>query len=167
MAKYFYAGGERHELALVDGKLAVDTRGAFEAGVGDAIQSVAASSRLPGGLTIVDRDTLNADVRAQLESARLLHPVYSSGRALVVLLPEVRVEFDANQEAATMNAVRTSPVEAEITGSTAERLSLRPRSGRGGDALDLANYIYENAHPAASSVRMLQVVPKPALNKSR
>jgi hypothetical protein len=165
MEKYFWAGGKRHELAVAGGKLAFDTRKAAEAGVASAVENLAITSKLPGGLTIVDRDSLRADVWLALESASLLHPVYTSGRALVVLLPEVRVEFDGDQKAATMQALSTSPVAAEVTGSSSDRLSLRPRSGSGADALDLANYIYEHAHPAASSVRMLQVVPKPAVTR--
>ena len=76
-------------------------------------------------------------------------------------MPEVRVEFESGQHAAALRALGESKVPAEITNDAPDRLALRPRSGKGEDALDLANYIYEHIRPAASSVRMLQIVPKP------
>ncbi|WP_258187292.1 hypothetical protein [Variovorax sp. WS11] len=38
---------------------------------------------------------------------------------------------------------------------------LKPASGRSTDALKAANEIYEQAHPAASSVRFLQFLARP------
>ena len=77
-------------------------------------------------------------------------------------MPEVRVEFESGQHAAALRALGESKVPAEITNDAPDRLALRPRSGKGEDALDLANYIYEqHIRPAASSVRMLQIVPRP------
>jgi hypothetical protein len=80
-------------------------------------------------------------------------------------MPEVRVELEGDQHAAALDAVAASKVAADVTDDTPERLSLRPRSGKGEDALDLANFIYEHARPAAASVRMVQVVPKPGVKK--
>ena len=49
---------------------------------------------------------------------------------------------------------------AEASDESAEGLVLRPTSGRSDDALTLANYIYEQAHPAAATVRFVQFVPR-------
>ena len=160
MARYFYAGGERHELAPVDDRLAIDTRGAAGAGLGDAVSALPVASRLPGGMAIVDRAALGDELQARLRAAGAVQPVYRSGAALVVPMPEVRVELEGDQRQAALAAVEASRVAADVTETTPERLSLRPRSGSGDDALDLANFIYEHARPAAASVRMLQVVPK-------
>jgi hypothetical protein len=165
MGRYFYAGGERKALDPVDDRVAIDTRGAARAGLGDAVSALPVVSQLPGGMTIVDRATLSAELCERLKATGLVQPVYRSGNALVVVLPEVRVELEADQRAAALDAIDASRVAAEVTDDTPERLSLRPRSGTGEDALDLANFIYERAHPAASSARMVQVVPKREVNK--
>ena len=77
----------------------------------------------------------------------------------------ILVALEGGQREAVRQAMKTSHVGAEVTDDTPERLSLRPVSGSGDDALDLANFIHENAQPAASSVRMVQVVPKPAVKR--
>lgn len=160
MARYFYAGGERRLLEPADGPLAIDTRAAAAAGLGDVVAVLPVRSILPGGVVLVERAACTDELHARLERAGAIRSVYRSGRAFVVPMPEVRVEFEGDQRDDAIRALGESPVPAEITEDTPDRLALRPRSGNGDDALDLANYIYEHAHPAASTVRMLQVVPK-------
>jgi hypothetical protein len=160
MTRYFYAGGERHALEPADGPLAIDTRAVAAAGLGDIVAVLPIRSKLPGGVVLVDRADCTDEIFARLNRAGVIRSVYRSGRAFVVPMPEVRVEFEGDQRADAIRALGKSPVPADITEDTPDRLALRPRSGKGDDALDLANYIYEHAHPAASTVRMLQVVPK-------
>jgi len=160
MSPYFYAGGLRRELDPVDDRVAIDTRGAEAAGLGAVVSALPVTSKLPGGMTVIERAALSDELYQQLNAAGLAKPVYRSGDAFVVLMPEVRVELEGDQHAAALEAVDASKVAAEVTDNTPERLSLRPQSGSGEDALELANFIYERAHPAASSVRMLQIVPK-------
>jgi hypothetical protein len=160
MARYYYAGGEKRALEPVDDRLAIDTRAAANAGLGDAVSAVPVASRLPGGTAIVDRAAVSGELYRKLETAGAVQPVYRSGSALVVLMPEVRVELEGDQRAAALEAIRASDVAADVTDDTPDRLSLRPQSGSAEDALDLANFIYERAKPAASSARMVQVVPK-------
>ena len=160
MTRYFYAGGERHALELADGPMAIDTRAAAAAGLGDAVAVLPVRSKLPSGVVLVDRVACTDELHARLDRAGVIRTVYRSGGAFVVPMPEVRVEFEGDQRGDAIRALGTSPVPADITEDTPDRLALRPRSGKGDDALDLANHIYEHAHPAASTVRMLQVVPK-------
>src|SRR5262245_58952423 len=148
MGLYFYAGGKRQELEAVDDRLAVDTRGAASNGLGDVVSELPVVSKLPAGMVIVDRGSLGKAAYERLNAAGLAQPVYRYGSALVVLMPEVRVELEDDQHAAALGAVQSSTVPAQITDDTPERLSLRPRSGKGEDALDLANFIYEKARPA-------------------
>ncbi|MEP6834054.1 MAG: hypothetical protein ABJB74_11695 [Gemmatimonas sp.] len=161
MKRYFYAGGEKHELDAADDRLAVDHVRARNAGLSDLVDDTSPISKLPGGITLVDRAAFSSTVYNQLEAAGVVQPVYRSGSAFVVLRPEVRVELDPGQQDAALEAVKASSVASHVTGSSVERISLQPKSGSAEDALDLANFIYENARPAASSVRMLQVVAKP------
>jgi len=76
-------------------------------------------------------------------------------------MPEVRVEFDPDQHAAALKAAAGSSVPMSVVESAPDRLSLRPESGKGEDALDLANDIHERLGSVTSSVRMLRVVPHP------
>jgi len=131
MTRYFYAAGQRRELDL------------------------------PSGMVVINRASLSDDATARLSATGVAQPVYRYGNALVVFLPEVRVELDVGQSAAVADAAAASTVPSIVTDSSAERLSLRPRSGSAEDALDLANFIYESARPAAATVRMLQIVPQP------
>ena len=161
MARHFYAGGERHTLETAAEWLAIDTHAAAAAGLDREVAALTLESRLPGGIILVDRGACPDDLAARIDAAGAARPAYRSGRAVVVLMPEVRVEFESGQHAAALRALGESKVPAEITDDAPDRLALRPRSGKGEDALDLANYIYEHIRPAASSVRMLQIVPKP------
>jgi hypothetical protein len=160
MARYYYSGGQRRELTLADERLAIDTAAAEVAGLGRELKIVPPVSRLPGGMAMYDRSALRTDVLERLQAAGAVSQVYRSGTSFVVLMPEVRVELDAGQDSAAREAVLASTVASDVTDSTPERISLRPQSGSAEDALDLANFIYERARPAASSVRMLHVVPK-------
>lgn len=165
MGRYFYAGGERHELQPVEDRLAIDVRAASEAGLGDVVRKVKSASRLPSGMTVIERASIDDATIERLNAAGVVQPVYRYGPSLVVLMPEVRVELEGAQHDDAVRAVAASVVDAELTDDTPERLSLRPLSGRGEDALDLANFIYEQARPASSTVRMLQIVPKPVTKR--
>jgi len=160
MALYFYAAGRRHELRLDEERLAIDTRLADSAGLRGAVEKLPVASRLPSGVIIIDRHAENEDLIKALDQAGATRPVCRWGEVLVVPMPEVRVEFEPGERAASLYALELSGILADITEDTAERLSLRPRSGRSIDALKLANFIYERARPASASVRMLQIVPR-------
>ena len=161
MPLYYYANGTRHALDPVTDRVAIDARAAERAGLTARLASVAVESKLPAGMTIVLKSGLDADLTTKLTAAGALQPVYRTGSTLVVLVPEVRVELDAGQADAAMAAIKGATIASEITGTSAERISLKPVSCRGEDALRLANHIYETAHPAASTVRMLSVAARP------
>jgi hypothetical protein len=77
-------------------------------------------------------------------------------------MPEVRVEFDTpDQRRSVKQLLSPQTPGVEITEDTPDRMVLRPASGRGEDALTLANRIHEAASPAAVSPRFVQFVPKP------
>ena len=161
MTRHFYAGGERHTLEPAADWVAIDTRAAAAAGLSGAVAGLPVVSRLPGGILLVSRSACADELYSRIDAASALRQAYRTGRAIVVPMPEVRVEFESGQQADALRALGESKVPADITDSASDRLTLRPRSGKGEDALDLANYIYEHARPSASSVRMLQIVPKP------
>ncbi len=161
MARHFYAGGERHTLEPAGDWLAIDTRAASAAGLSSEVAALQVESKLPSGIILVARGAWPDELHARIDAAGAARSAYRSGRAVVILVPEVRVEFDSGQHADVIRALGESKVPAEITDDAPNRLALRARSGKGEDALDLANYIHEHVRPAASSVRMLQIVPRP------
>lgn len=161
MTRYYYAGGRRVEIEPDDRYVAVDEKVADAAGVRVSAGDTPVH-RLPGGVIVSPRSELSQAGLEQLSQAGALRPVFRRDRSMVVPLPEIRVEFDnATQRAAVRAAIPGAPFEAQVSDENADGLVLRPASGRSDDALALANYIYEEAHPAAASVRFVQFVPKP------
>jgi hypothetical protein len=160
---YYYAGGRRIELEAADEFVALDEKSADAAGlavdVGDA-----PVRRLPGGVVIAQRSQIDDARLASLSKSGALRPVFKRDRALIVALPEIRVEFDnAEQRQAVKAAIAEAPVEVTVSNESASGLVLRPTSGLSDDTLAVANYVYERAHPAAASVRFVQFVPKPGV----
>ncbi len=161
MTRYYYAGGHRIDLEVDDDLVAVDEQVAEAGGVGGAPEG-AAARRLPGGVVVTRRTAIAAPRLAALEQAGAIRPVYRHERALMVALPEIRVEVDTpRQRKAALAAIATAPFDVDIDDAQADRIVVRPRSGRSDEALAVANHVYERAHPAASSVRFVQVVPRP------
>lgn len=161
MTRYYYAGGQRIALDADDAHVAIDERQASAAGLaGTAGDDLA--RRLPGGVVLAERARVDDTCLAGLRAAGALRPVFRHGATLMVAMPEIRVEFDdARQRAAVHGALSGVPHSVTIASDSPERLVLAPASGRSDDALDVANYLYEQARPAASSVRFVQVMPRP------
>lgn len=165
MDAYYYAGGRKVELERDDEHVAVDQQAAKRAGVDPhaAIAGAAPRRAGAGSVVLAERAALDEKVLAALRKAGALQPVYKHERAVIVALPEVRIELDdPDQRRAVLDVLarRGSPRHT-IVEETDEWIVVRPESGNGNDALTIANEVYEQAHPAAASVRFLQFVPKP------
>ena len=161
MSRYYYAGGRRVELEADEELVAVDQKLAEAAGVTPRVDTTS-TRKLPGGVIVAPRSDIDDKALATLRKAGALRPVYRHDRALLVALPEVRVEFDnAKQRKAVLDAISTAPYDVDVSEESDDRIVLRPRSGLSDDALAVANHVYERAPPAASSVRFLQFVPRP------
>ena len=89
-------------------------------------------------------------------------PVYEAedGSTLAVL-PEVRVEC---ADPAVLDAVAASLSGATVTDRSEERLVIRPDSGRGEDALALANHVHEAFDVDVAQARFRRVVPRPGVD---
>lgn len=165
MGAYYYASGQRVELETDDEHVGVDRSAAQRAGVGPQVASAPSVAGQSASVAVVPRSALSDETLATLRQAGALQPVYRRHRAIMVALPEVRVEFDSPAQRKSVLkflADRKAPPHS-ITDTSDDRLVIAPASGRGDDALAIANEIYEHAHPASSSVRFLQFVPKPTL----
>src|SRR5262249_21822081 len=109
VSRYYYAGGERVAIEPDEAQVAVDP-GKIDADLRSAVQKAAGPSRLPGGLLLVPRSALDERSWQRLRDKCALRTVYRSGRALIVPLPEIRVEFDgATQRKAVEASIPKAP----------------------------------------------------------
>ena len=165
MKNYYYAGGTKIELVADDEHVAVDRAVAEAAGLtGSAIGGGLPDLR--SGVVLSQKSSLGDKVLDALHGAGALRPVFRLDQAVLVALPEVRVEYDdLTQRNAVKKLLASDFHDAAISEETDDRLTLKPRSGDARDALKMANKIFEHAHPAASSVRFVQFIPKPGVRR--
>lgn len=163
MSAYYYAAGKKVNLEPDEEHVAVDQAAAKEAGLDAKVSASSGTAvRAGAGVVVTARSSLTPDTIQRLQEAGALQPVYRRDKAVIVAMPEVRVEFDTpDQRGRVMSLLSPNASDVSFTEDTADRLVLRPVSGHGEDALNLANRIQERAKPAAVSVRFVQFVPKP------
>lgn len=162
-ASYYYAGGEKIRIEADADRIAVDlsrVRGASRK-IRDFLKHREGDKALKGGITLVERKAIPKRVLDQLERQAALHPVYRHGETLLVVLPEVRVELSEPQQESVRTFVSRGPVRAAIQKAEGDRMILRPVSGKGADAITLANTLHETIHPKMAQARFLRVVRKP------
>jgi len=166
--KYYYAGGEKVELAPADDLLAVDEQALNASAVPKA---VAAAVRmvihpLADRIGLVSRADLGPngpDIVRALESAGATHPVFRSHGAVLVVLPEVRVEESRGAKQKHLaDWLASRARDALIESRNEDRMVLRPASGYGGDALTLANQLAEQVGPEMAQARFLRVTQRPS-----
>jgi hypothetical protein len=164
MSESYYAGGRKVELDRDEEYVAVVEEAAHRAGLDAQVETASkASPRRGGGVVLAERSALDEKTIASLRDAGALQPVYRNNQAVMVALPEVRVEFDtAEQRDSVMDVLADrDALPHKISQSTDYGIIVQPVSGRGDDALKIANEIHERGQPAAASVRFIQFVPKP------
>ncbi len=160
---HYYADGKRISIEADTAHVAVDQARVGKDELSLLLGSVLGSSpHVPGGLLVVPRAALDPRALERLTALGALRPVYRRGHALMVPLPQVRVELEGEaQRRAVLEAIPRSPYQVRIADDRPEYLTLDVPSGDGDEALSVANFLYETAHPAASSVRFVQFVPRP------
>ena len=98
--------------------------------------------------------------RRRLDQDDALLPVFQYEDALVVVLPEVRVEIAAGDETEVHRFLEQADVPNQVLTDRGTRLVVRPDSGRGEDALRLANELQESVPVEMAQARFLRRVPK-------
>ena len=157
---YYWAGGRRIPLAA-SSDVVIDLDSAAGARLaGLQLDGLRAAGRsLTGSLLMVPGADAAATLGDGVHVLPGVHPVYrSEDGSLVVVLPEVRVEA---RDPRALGAVRRSLTTAHVTEETDERLVLAPDSGRGADALTLANELAESKGPDLAQARFVRVVARP------
>lgn len=163
--RYLYAGGERVELEPDPAHIAVDLAVARAAGLGEPHELALSNGRnMPGGLVLVATVEISPELLERLEQSGASRKVYRHGGAIAVPMPEVRIEVDEPREhAAVLRALASSSVASEIVSNDPNRIVVRPKSGTGEDALDLASFVHDQASPATAAPRMVQILPRPGV----
>lgn len=163
MPRYYYASGERVPIEPDEAQVAVDVGRAGKSAMREIAKQAGsqATRGLSDRVVIIERSTLGTKRMAALEAAGAVQSVYRHEQAMLVPLPEVRVELDPGQRKKVLAALKKSPLPLQVTADGEERIVLRPDSGSGDDAISIANYLYEAAHPASASVNFLRFVARP------
>lgn len=166
MSESYYAGGRKVELERADDYVAVVQDAARKAGLDGRVRTaIADNARQGGGVVLAQRSALDERTIASLADAGALQPVYRTDKGVMVALPEIRVEFDTlEQRESVMNVLSDRDMLPHTISETSDYgIVVAPKSGKGDDALKIANEIQERGHPAAASVRFVQFVPKPTV----
>jgi hypothetical protein len=158
---YYYASGHPVELTLDGNWLAIDTRQFKTAGISPRLQATLLKDARPlrGDLILVKRQLLTPKQLDALTRHGAAHPVFQSKGALLIALPEVRVEESSSQRRrALVRWIREHGDVAEIVDDNGERIVLRPTSGQGADAIILANQLNEQFRPELAQPHFLRVI---------
>jgi len=154
---YYYAGGEKIELTPAEDLFAIESRNVRSLpGSSPAIRS------LTEGLCLVAPDELPAS--EGLDTKKPKYPVFRSHGAILVALPEVRVEESRPKQRTQLDKwLKDHRQEVTVVSREDDRLVLEPVSGSGEDALLIANDLAEHIHPELAQPRFLRVTPRPNL----
>jgi hypothetical protein len=155
-SRYYYAGGNKIELTLADDLAVLDTT---EDPKGRP-SSPQIGRALTGGLRLISAKEYLKLHPSRAEKAK--YPVYRSHGAIVIAMPEVRVE-DSRKEIWTefRRWLAKHKESVTVVSRDDDGLILKPASGSGADALDLANDLAEVVRPEMAQARFLRVTPRP------
>lgn len=102
MKPYYYAGGKRVLLEPATDLVAVDDASLAEQ-LPDLLASDAAlraGKALRGGIRLVEREALAPETFDRLQSAGVTQPVFRQDGAIMIALPEIRIEDDSEAKLA-------------------------------------------------------------------
>src|SRR5688572_19268632 len=135
---YYYAGGKRVDLAPAADLVAVPAGGT--------------------SVRVLKKDELGAAAGA----AKSLYPVFRAHGAVMVALPEVRVEESRPAQWAKIDKwLEAHRDRVEVVSRDDDRVVLRPVSGSGEDALAIANELNEQVGPEMAQANFQRIVPRP------
>jgi hypothetical protein len=159
---YYYADGRKVAIDRDDAHVCVDlARAEGGSQVVHAWLKRVRSQPLSGRLALVASREIPKNVFHELEERSALQPVYRHGGALLVVLPEVRIEIGGGRRRRLSSFIAEGSVPSKVDEDKADLVVAYPLSGRGADALALANAVYEEFKPPLAQARFLRVVKKP------
>ncbi len=169
VTQYYYAGGEKIPLHRVTHLVAL--RGQIP------VKGVAAtkldskkrwSMPLTNGLSLVDSDGLAQEDLAKFASPGDMQPVYTCGNTIMVPLPEVSVEaVDETKKKSLAKLLQKMGDRARVEQGKYGQMIVHLTSGKGDDAVELANLIHEKIRPELAAPRFMQVTSSPDVMRPR
>lgn len=160
---YYWAGGERISLGSSN-EFVIDLESAAHGGLDEAALTLLATVGKPlkDRLILVRDDAVPAALGRRLGTVQGVHPVFrADDGTLIAVLPEVRVE-DSDAGALTqVEGFLADDLGAVVSKQRTGRLTVQLASGRGSDALTLANKLTEDLHPQLAQARFLRVMQRP------
>jgi hypothetical protein len=161
---YYWAGGRRIGLRTSP-DVVVDLTLAAQSGLDESdVARIRDQGRsLTASTVLLPEQDLPEAFKADASLARAFHPVFrADDGTLLAVLPEVRVEaHEPNKLAVLERLIADGETAAIIKEQRPGRLVLEPASGRGADALTLANTLFEEYHPDLAQARFLRVIARP------
>ena len=166
---YYYSGGKRIALEFDTKHVAIDLDRIESTALREEIEAVleeteetGKTTRLRRKLHLAYKKDVRQGLRTRLEKTGALQPVFRHGRTLMVALPEVRIEVEKRKEGSSIEQMfGNEGPDVEIVNDQGNRLTIRPMTGSGLDALRLANEVEETTQPLMAQARFVRVVPKP------
>jgi hypothetical protein len=160
---YYYASGKPVRLTPDKEWVAVDVRRSEASGAGQNFEALVreVSRPLRGDLVLLRRDALSSRQLDTLAKRAAIQPVFRAEGAMLVALPEVRLEEPSLERREAIHRwLRQHASDAEIVEDRGDRIVVRPTSGCGQDALALANQLTEEIGPEMAQPRFLRVVDR-------
>ncbi len=162
-ATYYYAGGEKIELTPADDLFVVESNDTRS--IAGASQPVGRA--LTDGLRLVTKDELGDAVKGLGES-KSKYPVFRAHGAIVVALPEVRVEESRKAHWAMLDKwLAEHGDDVTVVSRDDNRVVLKPVSGSGMDAVTIANDLAKDVGPEMAQARFIRVTPRPSTRRGR
>jgi hypothetical protein len=152
----------------VEDLLAIDEQRLTAAAVAHAVREEVrqAAEPLRAGIRLVRREALSPGLEAVLKEAGVLQPVFRAQEAIMVALPEVRIEESRSTRKDRLEEwIKSHSEQALVRSQGQGRIVLEPVSGHGEDALAMANALTEEVEPEVAQARFLRVLPRPSTLK--
>ncbi len=162
---YYYSSGKKVPLKPAPGLFAINDK---EVGEKLSVASYLSSIRsvlknLRGHLALIDKNDLNEDILEKLRELKIVYPVFEADGALVIPLPEVRIEDDDQSRLIDVrNWVREHSQLAKIISDKHGRISVKPVSNDPSDALEIANRVTEEIGPDLAQTRFIRKISRGA-----
>jgi hypothetical protein len=159
---YYYSSGHIVDLILDEEWLAIDQR-QLKAALSPRLRAAMLKDSRPlrGDLILARRQAVPPKQLDALTRTGAAHPVFKAEGATLIALPEVRVEESSSQRQRALHRwLREHSDLAQVVEDGGERMILRPTSGRGLDAITLANHLTEQIGPELAQPRFVRVVDR-------
>ncbi len=160
---YYYASGKRMPLTRAKDYLAVEEKSLASVKLSADVKKKVLQTAQPlrHGLSLIRRETLPTNVYNKLATEGVALPVFQYGSTFIIALPEVRIEETRASQSADVEAwLKKNDQKTEVLSKRRGQFVLRPKSGSGEEALDLANRLHEEVGPELAQTRFLRIVPK-------